>query len=126
MYSCDNYGVVYTPRKLAAFVADLIIDERVISRNGVSNNVNILDPACGEGILLEELKNKLERKNVNSTHCFGVDVDSNVITANKNIYDEKNYTFVMQNFIRPSTKIMAYRRASRSQKERIRNSKNDI
>ena len=108
MYSCDNYGVVYTPRKLAAFVADLIIDEGLISRNGSGNNINILDPACGEGILLEELKNKLKRENVNSTHCFGVDVDSNVITSNKNIYDEKNYTFIMQNSILPSTKITAY------------------
>lgn len=105
MYFYDNYGVVYTPRKLASFVADLIIND---VENGFSGKINILDPACGEGILLEELSNKVNEKGVISSHCFGIDVDTNVITTNKCLFDTEQYTFILKNAIIPSSKITAY------------------
>lgn len=108
MYSCDNYGVVYTPKKLAAFVADIMMDEGLITKSKFSDNINILDPACGEGVLLEELTNKLKKHGAVSFRCFGVDVDAKVISANKNIFDNENYTFIMRNSILPSPEIKAY------------------
>lgn len=108
MYSCDNYGVFYTPRKLAAFVADLIIDEALVTESVLGNDVNILDPACGEGVLLDEITNKLKKQNVVSSHCFGIDVDSKVIATNKNSFNNKDFTFIIQNTILPSSKITAY------------------
>lgn len=108
MYSCYNYGVVYTPKKLAAFVADIIIDEGLVVENGFDNNINILDPACGEGVLLEELINKLGERGIVSPHCFGVDINSKVIAANKKFFNSEQYTFIEKNSILPSSRITAY------------------
>ena len=55
MFSLDNYGVVYTPANLADFVAELLFDEVNITTGNGIHEVNILDPACGEGILLKTI-----------------------------------------------------------------------
>ncbi len=108
MYSCDNYGVFYTPEKLAAFVADLIIDEGLMTENNSNVCINVLDPACGEGILLNELKKKLKTHDGIPAHFFGVDVDSKVIKTNQKNFSKDHFSFITQNTILPSTKITAY------------------
>lgn len=109
MLSCDNYGVVYTPRKLATFVSSLLVNELLESFDIYDDNIiNILDPACGEAILLEETSKMFSKKNIHNSHCFGIDVDTNVISVNAQNFDEGKYTFVNQNTILPSTKMGAY------------------
>ena len=54
--SSEKYGVVYTPSRLAMFVADLLV------REGKRHNrtlKTILDPAAGEGMLLNAVSNRL-------------------------------------------------------------------
>lgn len=109
MYSLDHYGVVYTPEKLASFVADLIIDEYDSTKNQPGNPFYILDPACGEGILLKELSEKLQAQGITLPHCFGIDVDAEVISANRHSFDPKLYTFFQKNSIIPSLKRTAWR-----------------
>lgn len=73
MLSCDNYGVVYTPRKLATFVSSLLVNELLESFDIYDDNIiNILDPACGEAILLEETSKMFSKKNILNSHCFGI------------------------------------------------------
>lgn len=108
MYSCDNYGVVYTPKNLAAFVADLMLQECITAEPTLSGPINILDPACGEGILLKELNSKLNGRTGFPLHCFGIDIDSKVITSNKCLFPSEQYTFISSNTIIPSSKLTAY------------------
>lgn len=55
MVDKKKYGVVYTPDKLAEFTAELLYGEYEIERDG---KVTILDPACGESVLLLAMKEK--------------------------------------------------------------------
>ena len=106
MYCCDNYGVVYTPEKLAGFVADIMLDEIISNQDILGKNACALDPACGEGILLKELSNKLKNKNIFPT-CWGIDVDSKVVESNIETFDSNKYKFIVENTILPSSKISA-------------------
>lgn len=108
MYSCDNYGVVYTPKNLAAFVADLMLQECIAAQPTWNGPVNILDPACGEGILLKELNSKLNGRTNLPFHCIGIDVDSKVITSNRCLFPSQQYTFIPGNTIIPSSRLTAY------------------
>lgn len=75
-----KYGVVYTPNRLADFVAELLFMEA----NRDSFHVNyILDPACGECALLEAAKKCFGEKVTYS----GVDVDKDAILAMGNVFD---------------------------------------
>lgn len=106
MYCCDNYGVVYTPKKLASFVADIMLYEITSNQDVSEDNVCVLDPACGEGILLEQLSDKLKKKNIFPT-CWGIDVDSKVVELNIETFDTNNYKFIVENTILPSSKVSA-------------------
>lgn len=44
-----KYGVVYTPDRLADFAAELLCSEIEESK---FDNIKVLDPACGECVLL--------------------------------------------------------------------------
>ena len=109
MLSFDNYGVGYTPRKLATFVSDLLIDELYDSTINNHCDINILDPACGEAILLEELSKRISQRSNKKCLCFGIDVDTKVINKNKQLFDNSKYSFIKQNAILPSNKITAHK-----------------
>ena len=98
MYLYKDYGVVYTPEKLASFVSKLLFDE-FNKTEYVKKELTILDPACGEGILLESVKRIADKKEYNP-NLIGIDVDETVITNNKNAYSN-DYSFILQNAIVP-------------------------
>lgn len=72
MNSTKKYGVVYTPRRLADFVAALIKIEADKDNYIVET---VLDPACGEGALLRAA----ERQISCCKKFYGIDVDKEVI-----------------------------------------------
>lgn len=76
-------GSHYTPTKLSDFVATQLIN----SYDFDNNNVRIIDPAIGDGELLESLVNVLtERKSSLKIYAFGFDIDNNAIdTAQKRL-----------------------------------------
>lgn len=75
-----KYGVVYTPKKLADFVAYLL--ELEIEKDNANLFIkSVLDPACGEGALLYALKRRLNSR----IHFCGIDVD---VIATENISND--------------------------------------
>ena len=75
MVDKKKYGVVYTPDKLAEFTAELLYEEYGIERD---SKATILDPACGESVLLLAMK-----ENCRDTGKYiGIDVDEDIINAN--------------------------------------------
>ncbi len=103
MVACENYGVVYTPQGLAGFVAELLVAH--LHKDGC---VKVLDPACGEGVLLKELAERLRSTRQIEAKCYGVDIDEAVIARDRREFDEAQYCFLRQNFILPSTSLTAY------------------
>lgn len=88
-----KYGVVYTPKRLANFVASLIKSEAIKENYYIKS---ILDPACGEGALIEAAKEIL-------VHCekfYGIDVDNEVI-SNLSNNNELNTTLFCNDAILP-------------------------
>lgn len=71
-----KYGVVYTPSRLADFVAQLLFDITEADHYSVKS---VLDPACGECALLKAATAKFG----NSVLYYGVDVDNDVISCNE-------------------------------------------
>lgn len=90
-----KYGVVYTPEKLADFVAYLLKNEIDNSDGGLTVE-KALDPACGEGALLHALKRAFS----DTINYYGIDVDTE---ATDNISNE----FVVYNMdtILPETQL---------------------
>ncbi|MDN2487463.1 N-6 DNA methylase [Kosakonia sacchari] len=73
-------GVVYTPQYLADYVAEKIISYSHMHKDRKNrDNMQVLDPACGDGILLEALEAKLKAINISSVHLTGVDIDKNAL-----------------------------------------------
>lgn len=68
-----KYGVVYTPDRLADFVARLLLEE--MNENHLDSGM-ILDPACGECALL----NAFENRSGDKYKLFGIDVDQEAVT----------------------------------------------
>ena len=69
-----KYGVVYTPRRLADFAAELLYDEIKDDDFKVDT---ILDPACGECALLNAAKRNFGEK----VKYKGIDIDIEAISA---------------------------------------------
>lgn len=85
-----KYGVVYTPERLALFVAKLLHDEMIDEDKTISG---ILDPACGECALL----NAAEEVFGKDIRYLGIDVDSEVYNENS----DSNRTIVINDSILP-------------------------
>lgn len=99
MISKEKYGIVYTPQKLAEFVAKLLIEEY-----GLTDNItNVLDPACGEGALLKALKKISSQK----TNYYGIDVDSDIIVLNMNQKDNE-ITYIDNDAVLPCIGKVTY------------------
>lgn len=75
-----KYGVVYTPDRLADFVAELLHQEAASDNYKV---LQILDPACGECALLKAA----DRAFGESTEYVGIDVDKDAISANNDAFE---------------------------------------
>lgn len=107
MMSLNGYGVVYTPKMLANFTAKLLLSETNIEFLNSNQPATVWDPACGEGILLEEFSKEFYRKCQQSLYCIGTDVERQVVHRNKRTFDNGLYRFVCKNTIIPSEKITA-------------------
>ncbi len=70
-----KYGVVYTPDRLAGFVAKLLSDE--LKKDEIYNGI-ILDPACGECALLKAA----EKECGAGFDFYGIDVDKEAVSHN--------------------------------------------
>lgn len=92
MIDKHKYGIVYTPEKLADFVAKLLLNEIKIK-----NRVKVLDPSCGEGALLNSVSKILGEK----ADYIGIDIDSMTIRNNRVNYKEQ-ISFIEKDFIIPS------------------------
>lgn len=88
-----KYGVVYTPERLANFVASLIIAEATKDNYKLTT---VLDPACGEGALLKATQRAIGI----DTKLLGIDVDNEVIS---NLSDQvgKDMTLICKDAILP-------------------------
>lgn len=96
MSNNTGYGVVYTPDPLSDYVAHLLIEEfwKDASLRQPKTDIMVLDPACGEGALLAACKRNFELVNeAGEVHYVGIDVESEVISANIEKYDKKTHAF---------------------------------
>ncbi len=83
------YGVVYTSAVLADFVAHLLHEAN--SNRAV---LNVLDPACGEGALLNASKNYFG----DEVNYYGIDVDATAISTSP--FNTYNYDSILPNKIK--------------------------
>ena len=98
-------GVVYTPKKLAEYVAKktlqyVLDDDYFVARNQIS----IIDPACGDGELLENISNLLTKNHKNKTIFCGIDINQNAISSCKEKFSldgRDSFRFVRTNALCP-------------------------
>lgn len=103
-----KYGVVYTPNRLAQFVAELLLDEMHLDKMQIKS---ILDPACGECALL----NAVEKLAGNAIQYYGIDVDKDVLNGN---YENKKIIIndsILPKNVRQNTEIYWRKRVNRIQ-----------
>ena len=104
----NNYGVVYTPEALAKFTAKLLLSETTSDVYDSNPVVTVLDPACGEGVLLKEFSQEFNLQCGTSVFSVGIDVENTVVDNNKKRFQDKTYQFVCKNTIIPSEKLTAF------------------
>ncbi len=73
-----NTGATFTPLDLADFLSERIL----ANYKGTITNLKILDPACGEGILLSSIAKKLKNKNKHF-ELFGCDINQSYLQKSK-------------------------------------------
>jgi hypothetical protein len=74
-------GVHYTPPLLAKFVADRLA--RLVKPLSSGGRLRVLDPACGDGVLLEALLRSLQEVGVDRCEVFGVEMHEEALTATR-------------------------------------------
>lgn len=91
-----NSGATFTPTELADYLADKIIDE--LKREHVTS-YTILDPACGEGELLNSIAHKIKFENETiNINLKGFDTNLNYIkSAKSNLHKFNSYSVDIQN-----------------------------
>lgn len=87
----DNFnkenGVVYTPEILADYVAQKTLQYFMNDNKNIRNGIRIIDPACGDGVLLKAIWNGLQTnkkptRGIEDVVC-GVDIDKKSIDVCK-------------------------------------------
>lgn len=73
-------GATFTPPKLAKFITNKIL----LNIQNSNRKLKILDPACGEGILLSTIANKLKRQAIDFK-LFGYDTNKKFLETANNI-----------------------------------------
>jgi len=76
-------GVVYTPESLANYVAHKTLHYFLSDKNKNKNKIRIIDPACGDGALLEAILNVVKSKKIPNL-LFGIDIDEKSIESCRN------------------------------------------
>jgi tRNA1(Val) A37 N6-methylase TrmN6 len=71
-------GVHYTPAPLARFIAGRLVSHMAIQ---ACDPIKMLDPACGDGTLLEALLDELHSAGVGLCEAYGVEADRDAIEA---------------------------------------------
>lgn len=81
-------GATYTPKLLADFVANEIIESaKFITKKDV---INIFDPAVGDGQLLDSLLEKLPNRPSQTVHVYGYETDINALNNTISIISAKH------------------------------------
>ncbi|MDD5240852.1 MAG: N-6 DNA methylase [Sulfuricella sp.] len=79
-------GATYTPANFAAFVADLMMQEAKLPKHG---KIRVLDPAVGDGALLDALIRKLPTATQKRVEVVGYDNDPDAIRiASQRLYQD--------------------------------------
>lgn len=92
-----KYGVVYTPKRLADFLIYLLKTEAKKDRYIINN---VIDPACGEGALLNSAYQGLGEKN----GYYGIDIDKQAI-MDLTLTSKSKYKLHCEDAILPSRTI---------------------
>ncbi len=71
-------GATYTPRDFAAFVADQMVQAATLPATGP---IRVLDPACGDGVLLDALIMRLPHEARSRIEAVGYDTDPAAIAT---------------------------------------------
>ncbi|WP_418620825.1 N-6 DNA methylase [Sellimonas intestinalis] len=71
----SKYGVVYTPPALSDFVGNLL--GKILDKDEELNIRTVVDPACGEGILLHALQPYMD----DDVKYVGIDVDVDIVSV---------------------------------------------
>lgn len=71
-------GATYTPPEFATFVARQVVRDGVLPKHG---KIRVLDPAVGEGALLEAIIKQIPEALWSRLDVFGYDTDSSAIAA---------------------------------------------
>lgn len=88
-------GVFYSPTFLAEYLS-----KKIVKYLGCRNIATIIDPACGDSILLRSFANELlETPNKNLPKIFGVDKDINAIVSSTSKFADKSLKKFIANFI---------------------------
>ncbi len=83
-YQLRKNGAVYTPRKLADYVAGKILEYTVADSSfPVSGRISIVDPACGDGVLLESQARAMFSSTFKRVVLCGLDIDNHAISSCK-------------------------------------------
>lgn len=91
--SKKKYGKFYTPKNYASFLVKLIL--KTYLKESGSKEIKILDPACGDGIFLDEIIDNIsiyfEKTGINKVSLFGIDIDKEAIEIAKiNLNKKRN------------------------------------
>lgn len=93
-------GATYTPPEFAAFVARQVVRDGVLPKQG---KIRVLDPAVGDGALLEAIIKQLPEALWSRLDVFGYDTDSTAIAAAsvrlKKEFPGVSLTLVEKNFL---------------------------
>jgi len=88
-------GVFYTPSFLAEYLAKKVV--KYYDRTNISN---VIDPACGNSILLQSFaKELLDSSNKNLPKIYGVDKDINAIISSNSKFNKKPLEKFVTKFI---------------------------
>lgn len=95
-------GVVYTPKKLADFVAVKIIGY-LDNFNGMKDILRILDPSVGDGVLILSVLENLDLTDFKKIEILAFDIDGSSFSAIHNIiydrYENVDITLKNQDFL---------------------------
>jgi len=96
LVTIKNSGATFTPIELADFLASKILDELNLEQ---VSSCSILDPACGEGELLNSIAHKIKSQNIHiKMYLKGFDTNLNYIkSARSNLNDFNSYSVDIQN-----------------------------
>lgn len=97
-------GATFTPRKLADFLAEKIINE--FDFDSTSHELKILDPACGDGELLLSISKKLNTFGISKFKTIGFDSNGKYVAESKKRLDLssiQNKEIIQADFLQMST-----------------------